>query len=130
MHKSWSRGAGKQTLTASPPYDISRTLKRMGIQHQVKRGKLFTAPTGRNLRMGIVVRRGCLRDARTHRKYTDKPILLDVTHVDPPKCRHTCDEVVLIVMGLLPPPPRRASANTTLVRDMRPSTNGVTNLPV
>ena len=36
---------------------------------------------------------------------------------------------MLIRMVQSPLPPRRASVNTTLVRDMSPSTNGTTNLP-
>ena len=42
-------------------------------------GEAFTA--SRNLRMDIVVRRGGLRDA-PNREYREKPILLEVTHVD------------------------------------------------
>ena len=38
---------------------ISRTLKRLGVSHQVESGEHFTAD--RNLRMDIVVRRGGLR---------------------------------------------------------------------
>ena len=44
--------------------------------------------------------------------------------------RYTCEEAVLITMDQLPLPPRRASVNTTLVRDMCPSTNGAINLPL
>ena len=43
--------------------------------------------------------------------------------------RYTCEEAVLITMDQLPLPPRRASVDTTLVRDMCSSTNGVINLP-
>ena len=59
---------------------ISRTLKRLGIPHQVKSSEPFTA--GKNLRMDIVVSRGGLRDA-PNREYREKSILLDVTHADP-----------------------------------------------
>ena len=44
--------------------------------------------------------------------------------------RYTCGEAVLITMDELPLPPRRASVNTTLVRDVCPLTNGATNLPL
>ena len=59
---------------------ISRTLKRLGILHQVESGEPFTAE--RNLRMDIVIRRGSLRDA-LNREYRDKSTLLDVTHAEP-----------------------------------------------
>ena len=58
---------------------ISRTLKRLGVSHQVESGEHFTAD--RNLRMDIGVRRGGLRDA-PNREYREKPILLGVTHAD------------------------------------------------
>ena len=45
------------------------------------------------------------------------------------KRRYTCEEAVLITMDQLPLPPGRAIVNTTLVRDMCPSTNGAINLP-
>ena len=56
---------------------ISRTLKWLGILHQIERAELFT--TDRNLRMDIVVRRRRLRDApnREHtpnREHRDKSI--------------------------------------------------------
>ena len=51
---------------------ISRTLKRLGIPHQVESGELFTSD--RNLRMDIVIRRG-IRDA-PNREYSDKSILI------------------------------------------------------
>ena len=59
---------------------ISRTLKRLGIPHQVESGELFTAD--RNLRMDIVIRRGGFWDA-PNREYRDRSILLDVTYADP-----------------------------------------------
>ena len=59
---------------------IPRTLKRLGISHQVESGEPFTAE--RNLRMDIVTRRGSLRDA-PNREYTNKSTLLDVAHADP-----------------------------------------------
>ena len=46
------------------------------------------------------------------------------------KRRYTCDETVLTTMSHLPLLPRRESANTTLVRDICPSTNGTTKLPL
>ena len=46
------------------------------------------------------------------------------------KRKYTYEEVVLMTMVQPPLPPRRASVNTTLVRDMCPSTNGVTHLPL
>ena len=59
---------------------ISHTLKRFEIPHQVESGEPFSAH--RNLRLGIAVRRGDLRDA-LHRKKRDKSILLDVAHAHP-----------------------------------------------
>ena len=59
---------------------ISRTLKRLGILHQVESVEPFTAD--RNLRMDIIIRRGGLRDA-SNREYTNKSILLNVNHADP-----------------------------------------------
>ena len=56
---------------------ISRTLKRLGIPHQVESSEPITAD--RNLRMDIVIRRGGLRDA-PNREYRVKSILLNVTH--------------------------------------------------
>ena len=73
--------AGAQVNQHQPlVHAISRTLKRLGIRHQVESGEPFTAD--RNLRMDIVVRRGGLRDA-PNREYREKSILLDVTHADP-----------------------------------------------
>ena len=104
---------------------ISRTSKRLGIPHQEESGEPFTAE--RNLRMDIVIRRGSLRDAPdgnigTSPSYWTSPMQTR-------KRRYTCEEAVLITMDQLPLPPRRASVNTTLVRDMCPSTNGAINLP-
>ena len=62
------------------PHAISRTLKRLGILHQVESVEPFTAD--RNLRMDIIIRRGGLRDA-SNREYTNKSILLNVNHADP-----------------------------------------------
>ena len=45
------------------------------------------------------------------------------------KRRYTYEEAALITMDQLPLLPRGASVNTTLVRDMCPSTNGAINLP-
>ena len=56
----------------------------------------------------------------------DRPISLTLP-LQTRKRRYTCEEAVLITMDQLPLPPRRASANTALVRDMCPSTNGATN---
>ena len=74
--------AGAQVNQHQPLlHAISHTLKRLGISHQGESGEPFT--TDRNLRMGIVIRRGGLRDA-PNREYREKSILLDVTHhVDP-----------------------------------------------
>ena len=70
--------AGAQVNQHQPLlHAISRTLKRLGIPHQVESGEAFTAE--RNLRMDIVVRRGGLSDA-PNREYREKSILLDVTH--------------------------------------------------
>ena len=108
---------------------VSRTLKRLGNPHQVESGEPFTAE--RNLRMDIVIRIGNPRDA-PNREYRARSILLDVTHSDPQTQVHIYEVVVLITMVQPPLPPRRASVNTTLVRDMTlcPSTNGATNLPL
>ena len=59
---------------------ISRSLKRLGIPHQVESGEPFIA--GRNLRMDIVIRTGGLRNA-PNTEYREKSILLNVTRVDP-----------------------------------------------
>lgn len=42
---------------------------------------------------------------------------------------YTYEEAVLTMTDKLPPPPRRASANTSLVRDKCPSTTRATNFP-
>ena len=57
---------------------ISRTLKQLGVPHQVESGESFTAD--RNVRMDIVVGRG-LRNA-PNPEYGDESILVDVTHAD------------------------------------------------
>ena len=60
---------------------ISRTLKRLGVPHKLERGgNPFNAD--RNIRMDIVVRRGRLGNA-PNPEYSDKFILVDVTHADP-----------------------------------------------
>ena len=59
---------------------MSRSLKWLGIPHQVESGEPFTRD--RNLRMGIVVKRGGLRDAPM-RESREKSTLLGVTHADP-----------------------------------------------
>ena len=46
------------------------------------------------------------------------------------KRKFTYEDVVLITMVQPPLPPRRANSNTALVRDMCPSMNGATNLPL
>ena len=46
------------------------------------------------------------------------------------KRRYTCEEAVVVTMDQLPVPPRFTSANTTLVRDMCPLTNGFAYLPL
>ena len=96
-HLSQSRGGGGPAPTTS--HAISRTLKRLGISHEVKSGEPFT--TDRN------------------REYRDKSR----------KRRYTCGEAALITMDQLPLPLRCASVNTALVRDMCPSANGPANLP-
>ena len=80
----------------------------------------------RNLRMDVVVRRGGLRDA-PDREYREVSILLGVIHADPQAHIHLRGGNADQITDQLPLPPRRASANTTLVRDMCPLTNGVTN---
>ena len=73
--------AGAQVNQHQPRvHAISRTLKRLGVLHQVESGEAFMVD--RNLRMDIVVRRSGLRDA-PNREYREKSILLDVTHADP-----------------------------------------------
>ena len=117
--------AGAQVNQHQPRlHAISRTLKRLEIPHKVESGEPFTAD--RNLRVDIVIRRGGLRDAP--RECREKSILLDVAPADQQAQVHTCGDSALIKMDQLPLPPRRASFNTTLVRDMCPSTNGATNM--
>ena len=54
--------AGAQVNQHQPLlHAISRTLKLLGISHQVESGEQFTAE--RNLRTDIVIRRGSVRDA-------------------------------------------------------------------
>ena len=101
---------------------IVRTWKQLEILHQVESGELFTA--GRDLRIEIAIRRGGLRDAPNW-EYTDRSTLLDITYADSQAQVHLRG-VSAPPWGLLPLPPRRASFNTTLVRNMRPS-NGATN---
>ena len=58
---------------------ISRTLKRLGIPHQVESGEPFTAEM--NLPINIVIRKGRLRDG-PNGEFREKSILLNVTHAD------------------------------------------------
>lgn len=60
----------------------------------------------------------------------NKCILLDVTHMPTLKRRCNCEKAVLIMMDRMSLPPRRASANSPLVPDVCPSTNGVANTPL
>ena len=106
---------------------ISRTLKRLRIPHQVESGEPFTAE--RNLRMDIVIRRGSLQDA-PNREYRDTSPSCWTSPTQTRTRRYTYEEVVLVMMVQPNLPRRRASANTTLVRDMCPSTNEATNLPL
>ena len=72
--------AGAQVNQDQPLLNaISRTLKRLGVPHQVERGEPFTAD--RNPRMDIVVRGG-LRNA-PNPEYRGKSILVNLTHADP-----------------------------------------------
>ena len=64
---------------------------------------------------------------RSNLEYRDKSVCW-TSPMQTRKHRYTCEEAVLITMNQLPLPPRRASVNTTLVRDMCPSTNGAINL--
>ena len=59
---------------------ISRTLKWLGIPHQVESSEPFMAD--KKLPIDIVIMRGGLRVA-LNRAYRDKSILLDVTHANP-----------------------------------------------
>lgn len=70
--RAWAQMNQRQPLL----HAISRILKRLGIPHQVESEEPFTAD--RNLRMDIIVRRGCTLDP-SYREY-DKSIL--VTYVD------------------------------------------------
>ena len=80
-HARIYRRAGAQDNQHQPlVHEMSRTLKRLRIRHQVESGEPFTAD--RNVRMDIVVRRGGLRDA-PNREYRENSILLDVTHPGP-----------------------------------------------
>ena len=76
-HLPQSRGAGDSHHPLL--HEISRTLKRVGVPHQVERGEPFSAD--RDLRMDIMVRRGGHRDSQ-NREYREKSILLDVTYAD------------------------------------------------
>ena len=72
--------AGAQVNQHQPLlHAISRTLKRLGVPHQLESVEPVTAD--KNLRMDIVVRRG-LRNA-PNPEYRDKSILVHVTHADP-----------------------------------------------
>ena len=81
--------------------------------------------------MDIVVRRGGLLDA-PNQEYRYKSILLNVTHLGLHGMYTQQMQVDLRGGGAehdgLPLSPRRASVNLTLVRDMRPSMTGATNL--
>ena len=79
MYLSQSRRAG-EPAPAAPPCDLPHSLKRLGVPNQVESGEPFTAD--RNLRMGIVIRRGGLRNA-PNPEYRDESILVDVAHADP-----------------------------------------------
>ena len=68
------RRAGK------PVHATSRYLKRMSLRHQVESGAPFNAD--RDLRMGIVIERGGLRDASAS-DFQHKSIIIDVTYADP-----------------------------------------------
>ena len=119
--------AGAQVNQHQPLlHAISHTLKRLGVPHQLESGEPFTV--NRNLRMDIVVRRGGRLNAPTP-EYRDKTILVDVTHADPQA------QVYLRAGsaghdGSAPLLPECASANTTLDRDMCPSTSGAINEPL
>ena len=83
----------------------------------------------RNLRMGIVVRRGGLRDA-PNREYREKSILLDVTHADPQAQIYLRGGSADQDGSAASTSEARKRQHTTLVRDMCPLTNGVANLPL
>ena len=117
--------AGAQVNQHQPLFHAtSRILKRLGVPHQVESGEPFTAD--RNLRMDIVVRKGGLRNA-PNPEYRDKSILVGVAHAKPQAQVNLQAGSALIMMDQLPLLVRRASANTTLDRDMSPSTNGAIN---
>ena len=103
---------------------ITRTLKRLGIPNQVESGEPFTAD--RNLRMNVAISRG-FRDAPNGNTETRPSCWTSPMQTS--KRRYICEEVVLITMVQPPLPSRRASVNTTFIRDMCPSTNGATDLP-
>ena len=74
--------AGAQVNQHQPlVHAMSRTLKRLGIRHQVESAEPFTT-VDRNLRMDIAVRRGGFRNP-PNREYREKSMLLVVAHVDP-----------------------------------------------
>ena len=95
---------------------MSRTWKWLGIPHEVENGEPFTAD--QNLRIGIAVRRGGLRNAPSM-ELRERSILLDVTNADP-KAQIHCEQAVLIKKDQLPLLTRRANPNTMLVRGMCP----------
>ena len=107
-------------------HTLSCTTKRLGIPHQVESGKPFTA--NRNLRTDIVVREKVCGTLQTGSTGISPSGWTSPTQTN--KLGYTCGEGALITMHQLTLPPRRASANPTLVRDMRPPTNGATTLPL
>ena len=60
-------------------HELSRTLKRLRISHQVERSEAFTPE--RNLPMDVVIRRGSCRGA-PNTEYRETSVLLDVTRAD------------------------------------------------
>ena len=109
-----------------PLHAITRTLKRLGIPHQVESGEPFTAD--QSLLMDMVVRRGALQDA-PNREYRDKSILFDVIHGDPQA--HVYMRAGSAGHGGSAGSTSEARKRQRYARpDMCPLSNGVKNLPL
>ena len=83
--------AGAQVDKHQPPlHAISHTLECLGIPHQVESGKPPTAD--RSLRMGIVIRRGGLRDAPRNRESRDTNPSYRTSPMQARNRSYTCEE--------------------------------------
>ena len=100
---------------------LSRTFKSRSIRHQVESRVPFHA--NRDLRMGIVIEAGRLRDATASKYRNNLYYLTSRTCADPQAGVHmrtgSADRNESAAIKIL----RRASAITTLVQDRSPSTS-------